>query len=168
MTTDSSTELKPCPFCGNDQPIIEKYSIAGVGERYRVVCGQSGCGAEVSAGYWVHPNMAVRAWNRRVDFHADGQRESAQECKRSDSQADSLAESQCESAQECKCQRWISVKDKLPENEEYVLCCTLAKNGTQNIIKGYYSGGMWRVGMNSNVTHWMPLPKLPKEGEDDA
>lgn len=63
---------------------------------------------------------------------------------------------------------WISVEDRLPESEEYVLCCTLAKNGTQNIIRGYYSNGMWRVGMNSNVTHWMPLPKLPKEGEDDA
>ena len=69
MTTDSttvsSTELKPCPFCGNDQPIIEKYSIAGTGERYRVACGQFDCGAEVRSGYWVHPNMAVRAWNRR-------------------------------------------------------------------------------------------------------
>ena len=60
-------------------------------------------------------------------------------------------------------QCWISVSDRLPENEDKVLCCTLAKNGTRNIILGYYSG-RWCVGMNNNVTHWMPLPALPDAG----
>ena len=60
---------------------------------------------------------------------------------------------------------WISVKDRLPDAEDRVLCCTLTKKGTRNVIIGYYMDGAWRCGMNSNVTHWMPLPELPEEGE---
>lgn len=63
--------------------------------------------------------------------------------------------------------RWISVKDILPENDNYVLCCTETKKGTKNVIIGYYMDGAWRCGMNSNVTHWMPLPELP-EGENNG
>lgn len=55
---------------------------------------------------------------------------------------------------------WISVKDRLPENDDKVLCCTRTAKGIQNIIIGYYMGGMWRCGMNNNVTHWMPLPEI--------
>ena len=56
---------------------------------------------------------------------------------------------------------WISVKDRLPENDNHVLCCTETKKGMKNVIIGYYMNGAWRCGMNSNVTHWMPLPELP-------
>ena len=58
--------------------------------------------------------------------------------------------------------RWISVKDILPENDNHVLCCTETKKGAKNVIIGYYMDGAWRCGMNSNVTHWMPLPEPPK------
>ena len=57
---------------------------------------------------------------------------------------------------------WISVRDHLPEECVHVLCCTMTKKKTQNIIIGYYADGFWRVGMNSNVTHWMPLPEPPE------
>lgn len=57
---------------------------------------------------------------------------------------------------------WISVKDRLPDNDDKVLCCTRTAKGIQNIIIGYYMDGMWRCGMNNNVTHWMPLPEPPK------
>ena len=68
-------------------------------------------------------------------------------------------------------QKWISVKDRLPEEGEYVLC----------VLKGFNYGGKiqvckfvpadkfkdkpyfehFRNGFPS-VTHWMPLPKPPK------
>ena len=68
-------------------------------------------------------------------------------------------------------QEWISVKDRLPEEGEYVLC----------VLKGFNYGGKiqvckfvpadkfkdkpyfehFRNGFPS-VTHWMPLPPLPK------
>lgn len=60
---------------------------------------------------------------------------------------------------------WTSVIDRLPANDDHVLCCTRTKSGMQNIVIGYYMDGMWRCGMNSNVTHWMPLPDTPEEGD---
>ena len=71
-------------------------------------------------------------------------------------------------------QEWISVDDRLPEEGEYVLC----------VLKGFNYGGKiqvckfvpadkfkdkpyfehFRNGFSS-VTHWMPLPKPPKEVE---
>ena len=68
-------------------------------------------------------------------------------------------------------QEWISVKDRLPEEGEYVLC----------VLKGFNYGGKiqvckfvpadkfkdkpyfehFRNGVPS-VTHWMPLPEPPK------
>ena len=68
-------------------------------------------------------------------------------------------------------QKWIPVKDRLPEEGEYVLC----------VLKGFNYGGKiqvckfvpadkfkdkpyfehFRNGFPS-VTHWMPLPQPPK------
>lgn len=68
-------------------------------------------------------------------------------------------------------QKWISVKDRLPEEGEYVLC----------VLRGFNYGGKiqvckfvpadkfkdkpyfehFRNGYPS-VTHWMPLPQPPK------
>lgn len=58
--------------------------------------------------------------------------------------------------------RWIPVGEALPKEGERVLCCTRNKKGAANIVLGYYMDGLWRVGMNSNVTHWMPLPEPPE------
>lgn len=62
---------------------------------------------------------------------------------------------------------WISAETELPANDDHVLCCTRTKSGMQNIVIGYYMDGLWRCGMNSNVTHWMPLPE-PPGGDDHA
>lgn len=65
-------------------------------------------------------------------------------------------------------QEWISVKDKLPEAGEYVVCIAkrnpfsmfmpmvarIKKNGWVNPITEQYI---------SEVTHWIPLPEPPKE-----
>ena len=64
-------------------------------------------------------------------------------------------------------QEWISVKDRLPEAGEYVVCIAkrnpfsrfmpmvarIEKNGWVNPMTEQYI---------SEVTHWMPMPELPK------
>ena len=64
-------------------------------------------------------------------------------------------------------QEWISVKDRLPEADEYVVCIAkrnpfsrfmpmvarIEKNGWVNPITEQYI---------SEVTHWMHIPQLPK------
>lgn len=86
---------------------------------------------------------------------------------------------------------WISVKDKLPEDDQEVILCTREtetygkhrekKKIYKNIYIGYFDGYEWLTSychgceyifrMNEKypnetieVTHWMPLPEPP--GED--
>lgn len=61
--------------------------------------------------------------------------------------------------------KWIRAEDHLPETEDHVLCFTRTKSGQKNVVRGYYMDGQWRCGMNSNVTHWMPMP-APPEGRE--
>ena len=61
-------------------------------------------------------------------------------------------------------QRWIPVTERLPENDEKVLCCTMTKKGLPNIVIGYHYENGWACGMNNNVVAWMPLPE-PWKGE---
>lgn len=57
--------------------------------------------------------------------------------------------------------KWISVKYLLPETDDYVLT---AWSGIHIIAE--YNGQRWRDeecnSTTDEVTHWMPLPKLPK------
>lgn len=57
--------------------------------------------------------------------------------------------------------QWISVKDRLPNENTRVL--VYAKQGCYINLRVDYicNGGMWFYSMM--VTHWMPLPELPKE-----
>lgn len=54
---------------------------------------------------------------------------------------------------------WISVKDRLPKEEEEVLTF-----GSYGYVVGYYSSEVydWQT-TYGEVTHWMPLPDKPKE-----
>lgn len=73
---------------------------------------------------------------------------------------------------------WISVKDRLPEDDRAVLAVKQLKDGrrdmclarcipnyelydveTGSIIKKPY----WVCGGNNNIIYWMPLPEQPKE-----
>lgn len=58
---------------------------------------------------------------------------------------------------------WISVKDRLPEKDEYVLCFCNIGDGFQAIF--HY--GKERKFDGTAVTHWMPLPEPPKETHND-
>lgn len=61
---------------------------------------------------------------------------------------------------------WISVKDRLPEKRCETYLCSLDSclfPGSQYVdIRVFGNDGKWR---NGTVTHWMPLPKPPKEEE---
>lgn len=67
--------------------------------------------------------------------------------------------------------RWISVKDRLPEEQQ----CILAYEKDYGVMWGDYQGikysqPVWIVRKQgliirtTEVTHWQPLPEPPKEG----
>ena len=60
------TELKPCPFCGNEPTIIVRKGKDGWRDRYSVLCDyeHGGCGAE--SGWYHYEVEAVASWNKRV------------------------------------------------------------------------------------------------------
>ena len=62
-------------------------------------------------------------------------------------------------------QQWISVKDGLPEMFTDVMVYTDRYGGRIEFahigIQGWIHNGAILI---PNVTHWMPLPELPKEG----
>lgn len=68
---------------------------------------------------------------------------------------------------------WISINDKLPEQNQEVLTCRGRCIG--NLINVYtYMGdnkwednyGYWNSAEGEGITHWMPLPKLPDAKEN--
>ena len=69
-------------------------------------------------------------------------------------------------------QGWISVKDGLPEIDQKVLVYDAGDETEIHVyhlredLDGLYwdDEGGWAVDFE-NVTHWMPLPEPPKEGE---
>lgn len=57
--------------------------------------------------------------------------------------------------------QWISVKDRLPDNEERVLVAVDSDKSDTKIDTDRMVCRQWvRWGMS--VTHWMPLPEPPK------
>ena len=83
-------------------------------------------------------------------------------------------------------QEWISVKDRLPENDgsylvtmnsfggrKYIDVRWFAKDGeavNEYELAGqenvwYYHDSEWGYISIDSVTHWMPLPQLPKEND---
>jgi hypothetical protein len=78
------------------------------------------------------------------------------------------------------CMKWISVKDRLPEIDIYVLVARPSWKAMPITIAEYMQsdhGGMIWLEVNeedeslfylTDITYWMPLPKLPivdEEGE---
>ena len=56
---------------------------------------------------------------------------------------------------------WISVQEKLPENNGKVLAFTLS--GKYAVARYDQRRQCWIAAGNLTVTHWMPLPDPPKE-----
>ena len=55
---------------------------------------------------------------------------------------------------------WISVEDKLPEEHTDVI---VTDGSSVAHCKKYGDGFYTNIGKCCNVTHWMPIPELPKE-----
>lgn len=78
------------------------------------------------------------------------------------------------SASEDQCQRWISVKDRLPKPFEDVLTCLSGPSNTRFYTRvGWHADGKWYVGhlavpTITDVQYWMPLPELPFWEDDTA
>lgn len=69
-----------------------------------------------------------------------------------------------ESGKKDATQKWISVKERLPEDKAFVLCKCRA--GLYEVLS--WIGASWyhdtnHCYMKGFVTHWMPLPEQPKE-----
>jgi hypothetical protein len=61
--------------------------------------------------------------------------------------------------------KWISVDDRLPENDAKVLVCDTREDYVSSWV--YFGDGLWFgeevVWTTKDITHWMPLPEPPKE-----
>jgi len=55
-------ELKPCPFCGDESPIIKTEMVGELGFSYtKIQC--CACGASINA--YLEEERAIWEWNRR-------------------------------------------------------------------------------------------------------
>ena len=57
---------------------------------------------------------------------------------------------------------WIPVTEQLPESYTWVL---VSAEGHNVAFDAFYDGAQWKDAVLNGliVTHWMPLPELPKE-----
>lgn len=72
---------------------------------------------------------------------------------------------------------WISVIDELPAPETRVLASAIDNHGESIVVITEYTHRLYGLGLtgwiepwqyfsyNYKITHWMPLPEAPKEGE---
>lgn len=64
---------------------------------------------------------------------------------------------------------WISVKDALPERQGQYLVAAVQAGRYRHITIVSFTDHFVMNGHRAywKVTHWMPLPELPKEGKDN-
>lgn len=77
--------------------------------------------------------------------------------------ADLIERLTAENAELREKKRWISVTEKTPEYD----MPQLALNADGEALIANYAYGEWfdTWGQDVEVTHWMPMPEVPKEGE---
>ena len=67
--------------------------------------------------------------------------------------------------------RWISTKERLPEDGQKVIA-TFKNQESVIVDQARYSNGefdfaSWAYVWHENITHWMPMPEPPKEEHHD-
>ena len=64
---------------------------------------------------------------------------------------------------------WVSVKDRSPEKDgRYLVAMADGYVGAYLWVDGLWWSGALNVCDDGSVTHWMPLPELPKEDDDET
>ena len=59
---------------------------------------------------------------------------------------------------------WISVEERMPENDEIVAIRCVTKKGAVSWNRAYWDGNFWHgSGSFAGVTHWMAIPILPEK-----
>ncbi len=61
---------------------------------------------------------------------------------------------------------WISVKDRLPEQDDEAMSVLISGDGWHDYEVAYFGPTTWHDKYDDvveGVTHWMPLPAAPKE-----
>ena len=64
-------------------------------------------------------------------------------------------------------QEWISVKDRLPEENGRYLTANKRHDDKIDVFDLWFDGGFWYIDdeddmFDFEVTHWMPMPQPPK------
>lgn len=71
--------------------------------------------------------------------------------------------------------KWISVKERLPEDDVNVIVYAVSNNGGYTIVVTFHTHTLYGLNIegwaspwqyftrNYTITHWMPLPEPPKE-----
>lgn len=55
-------------------------------------------------------------------------------------------------------QKWISVSDRMPENDHTMAVRTVTQKGVVSWNRAWWDGEFWHgSGSMANVTHWMPI-----------
>ena len=63
ITKCKDDEIKPCPFCGSKEIVIDKYE-QEVGTRFRIIC--FGCMTMIDPGWAQQACDVIDMWNKRV------------------------------------------------------------------------------------------------------
>ena len=76
---------------------------------------------------------------------------------------------------EARVPKWISVKDRLPEDDVDVIVYAVSNNGGYTIVITFHTHKLYGLNIEGwappwqyftssyTITHWMPLPEPPKE-----
>lgn len=76
---------------------------------------------------------------------------------------------------EARFPKWISVKDRLPEDDVDVIVYAVSNNGDCTIVITFHTHNLYGFNIEGwaspwqyfyrhyTITHWMPLPEPPKE-----
>lgn len=76
---------------------------------------------------------------------------------------------------EARVPKWISVKDRLPEDDVDVIVYAISNNGGHTIVVTFHTHTLYGFNIegwaspwqyftrNYTITHWMPMPEPPKE-----
>lgn len=71
--------------------------------------------------------------------------------------------------------KWISVEDRLPEDDVNVIVYAVSNNGGYTIVVTFHTHTLYGLNIegwaspwqyftrNYTITHWMPIPEMPKE-----